>query len=128
MAATVAAAPGAFPGRRLVLAFQPHRYTRARDCFEAFVRVLSTVDALVLTEVYAAGEAPIVAADGRALARALRVAGKVEPVFVEMVDEMPDAIATLARDGDVVITMGAGSIGGVCARLTAHVQDAKASK
>jgi len=128
MAATVAAARGAFPGRRLVLAFQPHRYTRTRDCFEDFVRVLSTVDALVLTEVYAAGEAPIVAADGRALARALRVAGKVEPVFVEMVDEMPDAIATLARDGDVVITMGAGSIGGVCARLTAHVQDAKASK
>jgi UDP-N-acetylmuramate--alanine ligase len=128
MAATVAAARGAFPGRRLVLAFQPHRYTRTRDCFEDFVRVLSTVDALVLTEVYAAGEAPIVAADGRALARALRVAGKVEPVFVEMVDEMPDAIATLARDGDVVITMGAGSIGGVCARLTAQVQDAKASK
>jgi UDP-N-acetylmuramate--alanine ligase len=128
MAATVAAARGAFPGRRLVLAFQPHRYTRTRDCFEDFVRVLSTVDALVLTEVYAAGEAPIVAADGRALARALRVAGKVEPVFVETVDEMPDAIATLARDGDVVITMGAGSIGGVCARLTTQVQDAKASK
>ncbi|MGA7813738.1 UDP-N-acetylmuramate--L-alanine ligase [Caballeronia sp.] len=118
MAATVAAARGAFPGRRLVLAFQPHRYTRTRDCFEDFVRVLSTVDALVLTEVYAAGEASIVAADGRALARAIRVVGKVEPVFVETVDEMPDAIAGLARSGDVVITMGAGSIGGVCGKLT----------
>ncbi|CAN7434203.1 UDP-N-acetylmuramate--L-alanine ligase [Caballeronia sp. LjRoot29] len=128
MAATVAAARGAFPGRRLVLAFQPHRYTRTRDCFEDFVRVLSTVDALVLTDVYAAGEAPIVAADGRALARAIRVAGKVEPVFVETVDEMPDAIATLARNGDVVITMGAGSIGGVCGRLTTQVQDSKVLK
>ncbi|MEQ5839863.1 UDP-N-acetylmuramate--L-alanine ligase [Paraburkholderia acidicola] len=117
MAATVAAARGAFPDRRLVLAFQPHRFTRTRDCFEDFVKVLSTVDALVLTEVYAAGEAPIVAADGRALARAIRVAGKVEPVFVETVDEVPDALATVVRDGDVVITMGAGSIGGVPGRL-----------
>jgi UDP-N-acetylmuramate--alanine ligase len=122
MAATVAAARGAFPGRRLVLAFQPHRYTRTRDCFEDFVKVLSTVDALVLTEVYSAGEAPIVAADGRALARAIRVAGKVEPVFVETVDEMPDALATLAKNGDVVITMGAGSIGGVCGRITQEQQ------
>jgi UDP-N-acetylmuramate--alanine ligase len=117
MAATVAAARGAFPDRRLVLAFQPHRFTRTRDCFEDFVKVLSTVDALVLTDVYAAGEAPIVAADGRALARAIRVAGKVEPVFVETVDEVPDAVATIARDGDVVITMGAGSIGAVPGRL-----------
>jgi UDP-N-acetylmuramate--alanine ligase len=117
MAATVAAARGAFPGRRLVLAFQPHRYTRTRDCFEDFVRVLSTVDALVLTDVYAAGEAPIVAADGRALARAIRVAGKVEPVFVETIDEVPDAVTTIARNGDVVIAMGAGSIGGVCGKL-----------
>ena len=113
MAATVAAARGAFPGRRLMLAFQPHRFTRTRDCFEDFVRVLSTVDALVLAEVYAAGETPIVAADGRALARALRVVGKVEPVFVEQVVEMAPAILQLARDGDVVVTMGAGSIGGV---------------
>ncbi|TDN67675.1 UDP-N-acetylmuramate--L-alanine ligase [Paraburkholderia sp. BL10I2N1] len=117
MAATVAAARGAFPGRRLVLAFQPHRFTRTRDCFEDFVKVLSTVDALVLTEVYAAGETPIVAADGRALARAIRVAGKVEPVFVETVDEMPDALASVVRNGDVVITMGAGSIGGVPGRI-----------
>jgi UDP-N-acetylmuramate--alanine ligase len=100
-----------------VLAFQPHRFTRTRDCFEDFVKVLSTVDALVLTEVYAAGEAPIVAADGRALARALRVAGKVEPVFVDTVDEVPDALSAVVRDGDVVITMGAGSIGGVPVRL-----------
>jgi UDP-N-acetylmuramate--alanine ligase len=117
MAATVAAARGAFPGRRLVLAFQPHRFTRTRDCFEDFVKVLSTVDALVLTEVYSAGESPIVAADGRALARALRVAGKVEPVFVDTVDEVPDALAAVVRDGDVVITMGAGSIGSVPGRL-----------
>jgi UDP-N-acetylmuramate--alanine ligase len=118
MAATIAAARGAFPGRRLVLAFQPHRFTRTRDCFEDFVKVLSTVDGLVLTEVYAAGEAPIVAADGRALARAIRVAGKVEPVFVETVDEVPDALAGFVLDGDVVITMGAGSIGTVPGRLT----------
>ncbi|KMZ11060.1 UDP-N-acetylmuramate-alanine ligase [Candidatus Burkholderia humilis] len=117
MAATIAAARGAFPDRRLVLAFQPHRYTRTRDCFEDFVKVLSTVDALVLTDVYAAGEAPIVAADGRALARAIRVASKVEPVFVDTVDEVPEAVTTIARNGDVVITMGAGSIGGVCGKL-----------
>ncbi|WP_321916785.1 MULTISPECIES: UDP-N-acetylmuramate--L-alanine ligase [unclassified Paraburkholderia] len=124
MAATIAAARGAFPDRRLVLAFQPHRYTRTRDCFEDFVRVLSTVDALVLTDVYAAGEAPIVAADGRALARAIRVAGKVEPVFVETVDEVPEALAAVVRDGDVVITMGAGSIGGVPGRIAAQEQKA----
>ncbi|MGH8767119.1 MAG: UDP-N-acetylmuramate--L-alanine ligase [Burkholderiales bacterium] len=113
MAATVAAARGAFPGRRLLLAFQPHRYTRTRDCFEDFVKVLSSVDALLLTEVYPAGEAPIVAADGRALARAVRVAGKVEPVFVEHVIELGAAILASVQPGDVVITMGAGSIGGV---------------
>ncbi len=113
MAATLAAARGAFPGRRLVLAFQPHRYTRTRDCFEDFVKVLSTVDALLLAEIYAAGEAPIVAADGRSLARALRVSGKVEPVFVEDIAAMPQTIMDVARDGDVVLTMGAGSIGAV---------------
>lgn len=113
MAATLAAARGAFPGRRLVLAFQPHRFTRTRDCFEDFVKVLGTVDALLLAEVYAAGEAPIVAADGRALTRALRVAGKVEPVFVELIDDMPQAILDAARPGDVVVTMGAGTIGAV---------------
>ena len=117
MRATVAAARGAFPGRRLMLAFQPHRYTRTRECFEDFVAVLGSVDALALAEVYAAGEQAIVAADGRALARALRVAGKVEPVFVEQIGDMPQAILDTARDGDVVITMGAGSIGGVPGKL-----------
>ena len=117
MRATIAAARGAFPGRRLVLAFQPHRYTRTRDCFEDFVSVLNSVDGLVLAEVYAAGEAPIVAADGRALARALRVAGKVEPVFVEQIADLPQTIRDTVRDGDVVITMGAGSIGGVPGKL-----------
>src|SRR6476469_8691092 len=118
MAATIAAARGAFPGRRLLLAFQPHRFTRTRDLFEDFVRVLSTVDELVLAEVYPAGEVPIVAADGRSLARAIRVAGKVEPVFVEDIGEMPAAIRRIAADGDVVVTMGAGSIGNVPAQLT----------
>ncbi|MBS1158263.1 MAG: UDP-N-acetylmuramate--L-alanine ligase [Proteobacteria bacterium] len=113
MAATLAAARGAFPGRRLVLAFQPHRYTRTRDCFEDFVKVLSTVDALLLADIYAAGEAPIVAADARALARALRVVGKVEPVFVEDIAAMPQTILDVAHAGDVVLTMGAGSIGAV---------------
>lgn len=117
-AATLAAARGAFPGRRLVLAFQPHRYTRTRDLFEDFVKVLSTSDALVLAEVYAAGEQPIVAADGRALAHALRVVGKVEPIFVEDIAEMPDTIMSMAKDGDVVITMGAGSISGVPGKLS----------
>ena len=117
MAATLAAARGSFPGRRLVLAFQPHRYSRTRDLFEDFVRVLSTADALILAEVYPAGESAIVAADGRALARAVRVAGKVEPVFVDDVDAVADAIASIARDRDVVLTMGAGSIGGVAQHL-----------
>ena len=117
-AATIAAARGAFPGRRLVLAFQPHRYTRMRDLFEDFVRVLSLPDVLLLAEVYPAGEQPIVAADGRTLARALRIAGKVDPVFVEDIVEMPAAIMNIARDGDVVVTMGAGSISGVPKKLT----------
>ncbi|GAC1406619.1 MAG: hypothetical protein NVSMB6_03110 [Burkholderiaceae bacterium] len=120
-AATLAAARGAYPGRRLVLAFQPHRYTRTRDLFEDFIKVLSGVDLLVLAEVYAAGEAPIVAADGRALAHALRVLGKVEPVFVEDIAEMPDTIRSLLKDGDVVIIMGAGSISGVPAKLAGAV-------
>ncbi|CAN5413302.1 UDP-N-acetylmuramate--L-alanine ligase [soil metagenome] len=116
-AATLSAARGAYPGRRLVLAFQPHRYTRTRDLFEDFVKVLSTADALVLAEVYPAGEQPIVAADGRALAHALRVAGKVEPVFVEDMNDMPATILGMVRPGDVVITMGAGSISAVPQKL-----------
>ncbi|OGB20821.1 MAG: UDP-N-acetylmuramate--L-alanine ligase [Burkholderiales bacterium RIFCSPLOWO2_02_FULL_57_36] len=117
-AATLSAARGAYPGRRLVLAFQPHRYTRTRDLFEDFVKVLSSADALVLAEVYAAGEQPIVAADGRALAHALRVVGKIEPIFVEDIADMSQTILNTVRDGDVVITMGAGSISAVPAQLT----------
>jgi UDP-N-acetylmuramate--alanine ligase len=117
IAATLNAARGAFPGRRIVLAFQPHRYTRTRDCFEDFVKVMGDADAVLLAEVYSAGEAPIVAADGRSLARAMRVAGHVEPVFVEDIAQMPDAIFKAARDGDGVMCMGAGSIGGVPAKL-----------
>ncbi|NBU58809.1 MAG: UDP-N-acetylmuramate--L-alanine ligase [Betaproteobacteria bacterium] len=121
MAATLAAARGAFPGRRIVLAFQPHRYTRTRDLFEDFVRVLGAADALLLTEVYAAGEPPLVAADGRALMRALRVQGRLEPLFVEQVAELPQAALTHLQDGDVLITMGAGSIGQVPAQLVEGV-------
>jgi len=117
MLATLRAARGAWPDRRIVLAFQPHRYTRTRDCFEDFVQVLGQADAVLLTEVYSAGEAPLVAADGRALMRALRVAGKVEPVFVEDVAQMPQAIRDFTRDGDVVIVMGAGSISRVPAQI-----------
>lgn len=113
MAATIAAARGAFPGRRLVLVFQPHRYTRTRDLFEEFVKVLSTADVLLLTEVYAAGETPVVAADSKSLARALRVQGKVEPIFVETVDELTATILNVAQDKDVVLVMGAGSVSGV---------------
>ena len=116
-AATLAAARGAYPGRRLVLAFQPHRYTRTRDLFEDFVKVLSTCDVLVLAEVYSAGEQPIVAADGRALAHALRVVGKVDLSFVENIVDMPDTIINMLKDGDVLITMGAGSMGSVPVKL-----------
>jgi len=113
MKATIAAVRGAFPDKRLLLSFQPHRYTRTRDLFEDFVKVLSGVDALVLADIYAAGEAPIVAADGRALMHALRVAGQTNAVFVEDIADMPQAIMQMAQDGDVVLNMGAGSIGGV---------------
>jgi UDP-N-acetylmuramate--alanine ligase len=127
MAAVLSAARGAFPGQRIVLAFQPHRYTRTRDCFEDFVKVLGSADAVLLTEVYAAGESPIVAADGRSLARALRVAGKVDPVFVDEVGELAGAIGDHARGGDVVIVMGAGTIGAVPARVVELAQAAGAA-
>ena len=117
MAATIAAVRGAYPEKRLVLAFQPHRYSRTRDVFEDFVKVLSTTDVLLLTEVYAAGEAPIVAADGRALARAVRLAGRVEPLFVDQVQEIPQIIMTMAQAGDIVLTMGAGSISQIPGQL-----------
>jgi UDP-N-acetylmuramate--alanine ligase len=123
MAATIAAARGSFPGRRLVVAFQPHRYTRTRDLFEDFVRVLSTVDVLLLSDVYPAGEAPILAADGRALTRALRVAGRIEPIFVEQIADMPQAILDVVRAGDIVLAMGAGSIGQVASRLARDAGD-----
>lgn len=122
MAAVISAARGAFPGRRLVIAFQPHRYTRTRDCFEDFVKVMGTADSILLSEVYAAGELPIVAADGRSLARALRVSGKVDPLFVDDIGDMAAAIADQAQDGDVVITMGAGSIGAVGAQVVELIQ------
>jgi UDP-N-acetylmuramate--alanine ligase len=117
MAATIAAARGAFPERRLVLVFQPHRYSRTRDLFEDFVKVLSSVDVLLLTEVYSAGEAPIVAADSKSLARALRVQGKVEPIFVDAVDDLPAAIQGIVHDKDIVLVMGAGSVGSVAPNL-----------
>jgi UDP-N-acetylmuramate--alanine ligase len=128
MAATIMAARGAFPGRRLVVAFQPHRYTRTRDLFEDFVRVLSTADEVVLADVYSAGEAAIVAADGRSLARALRVAGKVEPVFVEQVAGMREAVLARVRGGDVVLVIGAGSIGGLAPELSRVANVAPARK
>ena len=118
MEVTLAAARAAYPGRRILLAFQPHRYSRTRDLFEDFAKVLSTVDVLVLSDVYAAGEQPIVAADGRALAHAIRARGRTEPVFVENIADMPETIMNVVRDGDVVLTMGAGSISGVPAKLT----------
>ncbi|MBC7453358.1 MAG: UDP-N-acetylmuramate--L-alanine ligase, partial [Massilia sp.] len=117
-AVTLAAARGAYPGRRLVLAFQPHRYSRTRDLFEDFVKVLASPDVLLLAEVYAAGETPVVAADGRALAHALRVGGRIEPIFVEAIADMAATIMGVVRDGDVVITMGAGSISTIPHKLT----------
>jgi UDP-N-acetylmuramate--alanine ligase len=125
MAATLAAARGAFADRRLVLAFQPHRFTRTRDCFEDFVKVIGQADAVLLTEVYAAGEAPIVAADGRSLARALRVAGKVEPVFVDDIAALPQAIVDNVRANDVVLCMGAGSIGAVPGKLVEMLRNSE---
>ena len=122
MAATLAAARGAFPGRRLVLAFQPHRYTRTRDCFEDFVKVMGAADVVLLSEVYAAGETPIPLADGRSLSRALRVAGKVEPIFVDAIEAMPQAIIDIAQGGDVVLCMGAGSIGSVPQKVADMLQ------
>jgi len=125
MAATLAAARGAFPGRRLVLAFQPHRFTRTRDCFEDFVKIIGQADAVLLAEVYSAGEAPIVAADGRSLTRALRVSGRIEPVFVDDILDMPQAILDNARDGDVLLCMGAGSIGAVPGKVLDMLQNSE---
>jgi len=128
MAATLSAARGAFPGRRLILAFQPHRYTRTRDCFEDFVKVIAQADTVLLAEVYAAGETPIVAADGRSLTRALRVAGRIEPLFVDAIADMPQAILDNARAGDVVLCMGAGSIGSVPGKVLEMLQNSELLK
>lgn len=117
IAATITAARDAWPDRRLVVAFQPHRYTRTHELIDDFAHVLSDVDVLLLTEVYAAGEEPIAGADGKALARAVRTRGAVEPVFVESIDDLPGALANLLRDDDVVLTLGAGSIGGIAPTL-----------
>lgn len=125
MAATIMATRGAFPGRRIVLAFQPHRYTRTRDAFEDFVKVLSKVDVLILTEVYAAGEDPIVAADSKSLVRAVRVNGKLEPMYVETVDELAATIHDVVQDGDVVLVMGAGSVGSVAPNVEQYRKQLK---
>lgn len=125
MRATIEAARGAYEGRRLVLAFQPHRYTRTRDCFEDFIKVLSSADAVLLAEVYSAGEHAIAAADGRALTRSLRLAGEIEPRFVDDISAMPQSILDVIEDGDVVVCMGAGSIGAVPAQLKALVEGAQ---
>jgi UDP-N-acetylmuramate--alanine ligase len=111
VAATVEAARQGWPDRRIVLVFQPHRYTRTRDLLDEFAQVLADADALVVAEVYPAGEAPIPGADGKALCRAIRTRGRVEPVLLKSLDEMPEALAGIVRDGDVVLTMGAGLIG-----------------
>lgn len=119
MRAVISAARAAFPSRRLVLAFQPHRYTRTRDCFEDFVAVISDTDVALLTEVYSAGEAPIVAADTKALIHAIRVLGKVDPIFVKVADDLPEVIANVVKADDVVIVMGAGSVGQVAIKTKA---------
>ena len=117
LAATLEAIRQGWPGRRIVLAFQPHRYSRTRDLLDDFARVLAGVDALIVTEVYAAGEAPIAGADGKAICRAVRSHGRVEPVFVDKAEQLPQALVQILRDGDLVVTMGAGSIGAVAAEL-----------
>ncbi|MCE5231910.1 MAG: UDP-N-acetylmuramate--L-alanine ligase [Mizugakiibacter sp.] len=119
LAAVFAAARGGWPERRLVVAFQPHRFTRTRDLLDDFANVLSGVDVLVLTEVYPAGEAPIANADGRALARAVRARGKVDPVLVEHPRELKNALPALLRDGDLLLLMGAGDIGAAAVELAA---------
>ena len=120
MAATLAAVRGAWPGRRIVVAFQPHRYTRTRDCFNDFVKVLEDVDGVVLANVYPAGEAPIPGADSHHLAEAIKASGRSEPVVAD-VDQVPDAVRSLVEPGDVVVTMGAGSIGRAAPKLAGRL-------
>jgi UDP-N-acetylmuramate--alanine ligase len=125
--ATLQAVRGAYPDRRVVLVFQPHRFSRTRDLFDDFVKVLASADVLVLAEVYPAGEAPIAAADGRALARAIRQLGRIEPVFASEVSEIPGLLDSVVHAGDLVLSMGAGSIGGLPALLKSRSADALAS-
>jgi UDP-N-acetylmuramate--alanine ligase len=117
LAATIAAARDAWPGRRLVVCFQPHRYTRTLALLDDFAQVLSTVDALVLTNVYSAGEKPLAGADGKSLARAVRVRGAVEPIFLEELTELPTVLGQVLQADDVVLTLGAGSIGAIAPNL-----------
>ena len=119
IAATLEAARQGWPGRRIVLAFQPHRYSRTRDLLDDFAHVLAAADVLLVTEVYAAGETPIAGADGRAICRAVRSRGSVEPIFVRRVEELAVSLRRVLRDGDVVLTMGAGNIGAVAQELSA---------
>ena len=125
MKATIEAARGAYPGRRLLLAFQPHRYSRTRDCFEDFIKVMASVDAILISEVYAAGEAKIVGADSRSLCRAIRLHSKIEPIFVDDIQNMAAEILNIAKDGDVVLCMGAGSIGATPKNIVSTVQKLK---
>ena len=122
MKATIDAARGAYPGRRLVLAFQPHRYSRTRDCFEDFIKVMASVDVILLSEVYAAGEAKIVGADSRSLCRALRLNCSIEPIFVDDIQNMATEIINSAKDGDVVLCMGAGSISAIPKSIVSAMQ------
>ncbi|WP_444936470.1 UDP-N-acetylmuramate--L-alanine ligase [Microbulbifer sp. JMSA004] len=117
VAATVKTVRDGWPDRRLVMIYQPHRYTRTRDLFEDFVQVLSEVDKLILLDVYSAGEAPIAGADGRTLARSLRNRGQVDPIFMETIDQVPPVLADLLEPGDIVLTQGAGNVGALSQRL-----------
>lgn len=128
LAATLEAVRQGWPDRRILLAFQPHRYTRTRELLDDFARVLSNVDALIVTEVYAAGEAPIAGADGKAICRAVRSHGRVEPVYIERIEELPRALIQIARDGDVIVTMGAGSIGSAAPELPAALMALSAER
>lgn len=120
VAATIDAVRAGWPGRRLVMVYQPHRYTRTRDLFEDFVDVLSTVDQLILLEVYSAGEAPIPGADGRTLSRSIRTRGVVDPIFVDTIEAVPDVISDIIQPGDILITQGAGNVGGLAKNLAAR--------
>ncbi|WP_268894950.1 glutamate ligase domain-containing protein, partial [Steroidobacter agaridevorans] len=129
LAATLEAIRQGWPNRRILLAFQPHRYSRTRDLLDDFARVLAAnADALIVTEVYAAGETPIAGADGKAICRAVRSHGRVEPVFVDKIDELPRALIQIARDGDVIVTMGAGSIGSLAPELPAALTTLSAER